>query len=114
MELENLTKKDFVKILTEPKNSLVRQYIALFKTEKVDLTFDPAAIREIAEIATQVNERTENIGARRLQTAMNALLEEELFRMPNAKVKKIHITKEIVRDRLTDLVEDEDLSRYIL
>jgi len=114
VELNSLTAKDFVRILTEPENALIKQYIALFKTEGVSVVFRKDAIAEIARIASQVNERTENIGARRLHTVMTALLEEFLFLVPDKKITKLEITKKIVEDRLHDIVDDEDLSRYIL
>jgi ATP-dependent HslUV protease ATP-binding subunit HslU len=114
VELEKLTTADFIRILTEPENALIKQYIALLKTEGVELEFTEDAIEEIADIANQVNNRTENIGARRLHTVMNALLEDYLFQVPDKKVKHVKITREIVRKTLQDIVEDEDLSRYIL
>jgi len=114
VELNSLTAADFVRILTEPENALIKQYIALLKTEGVDLKFAKDSIQEIANIASQVNERTENIGARRLHTILTALLEEHLFNVPDVKIKKVEITKKLVRDTLNDIVEDEDLSRYIL
>lgn len=114
VELHSLTAKDFVRILTEPENALIKQYIALLKTEGVELSFTEEAIQEIANIASQVNERTENIGARRLHTVLTALLEDVLFNVPDLDIKKIEITQEKVRETLKDIVEDEDLSRYIL
>jgi len=114
VELNSLTAADFVRILTEPENALIKQYIALLKTEGVDLKFTKDSIQEIANIASQVNERTENIGARRLHTILTALLEDHLFNVPDVKIKKVEITKKLVRDTLNDIVEDEDLSRYIL
>jgi len=114
VELNSLTADDFVRILTEPENALTKQYIALFQTENVTIDFSEEAIREIAAIAHQVNERTENIGARRLHTILTALLESYLFDVPDRKLKKVKITKKMVRDTLDDVVRDEDLSRYIL
>ena len=114
VELSSLTAEDFVRILTEPENALIKQYVALLATEGVDLVFVKGAVEEIARIASEVNERTENIGARRLHTVMTALLEEILFEAPDNKKGKIEITKERVRDTLKEIVEDEDLSRYIL
>ena len=114
VELNSLTAADFVRILTEPENALIKQYIALLKTEGVTLKFAKDAVQEIANIASQVNERTENIGARRLHTILTALLEDYLFNVPNAKIKNVEITKKFVRSTLGDIVEDEDLSRYIL
>jgi ATP-dependent HslUV protease ATP-binding subunit HslU len=114
VELDSLSKDEFIRILTEPKNALVKQYIALMETEGVNLSFDDAAIEEVAEIADTVNSRSENIGARRLQTVMNNLLEEEMFDLPEGGARKIEITKDKVTERLAEIVEDEDLSKYIL
>jgi ATP-dependent HslUV protease ATP-binding subunit HslU len=114
VELSNLTPKDFVRILTEPENALTKQYTALLKTEGVRLKFSKGAIDEIANIASEVNRRTENIGARRLHTVLTALLEEFLFEVPDSATKQLAITKEMVRESLSEIVEDEDLSRYIL
>jgi len=114
VELEPLVTGDFVRILTEPQNSLIRQYVALLQTEGITLEFEPDAIRTIAEIAVQVNERTENIGARRLFTVMERLLEELSFEAPERKGQRVTITADEVRNRLADIVKSEDLSRYIL
>jgi len=114
VELNSLSEEDFVRILTEPKNALIIQYRALLETEGVKLTFTDGAIREIARIATLVNTRSENIGARRLHTIMSTLLEEILFDVPDEKIKQIKIGKAEVQRMLTTVVEDEDLSRYIL
>lgn len=114
VELDSLSKEDFIRILTEPRNALVTQYTALMETEGVKLGFDKKAIEEIAEIADIVNSRSENIGARRLHTVMNNLLEEEMFSLPEAGQKTIKITKDKVHKRLAEIVEDEDLSKYIL
>ena len=114
VELKSLTTEDFVKILTQPKNALIIQYKALLKTEGVDLEFDEDAIYEIARIASLVNERTEDIGARRLHTVMEKLLEDISFEAPDLKEKNVKITKEHVREKLSDILEDEKLSRYIL
>ncbi len=114
VELDALTTEDFVRILTEPKNALIKQYKALLEAEGVTLTFTKEAIWEIARIADEVNARLENIGARRLHTVMNALLEDVLFDAPSLKGKRVRITKSYVRRKLKDIVEDEDLSRYIL
>jgi ATP-dependent HslUV protease ATP-binding subunit HslU len=114
VELDSLTTRDFVRILTEPENALIKQYVALMATEEVDLSFTAEAIAEIASIANLVNERTENIGARRLHTVMTTLLEEIMFKVPEMKAKKIKVTREMVQNTLKDIVEDEDLSRYIL
>lgn len=114
VELSPLTKEDFVRILTEPKGALVRQYQALMATEGLAIEFANDGLEEIAEIAVQVNERTENIGARRLFTIMERLLEEISFEGPGWPDKRINITATYVRDRLKDIVKDQDLSRYIL
>lgn len=114
VELDSLTTKDFIRILTEPQNALIKQYIALMATEGVELSFTDEAIEEIAKIANLVNERTENIGARRLHTVMTTLLEDIMFKVPDMKLKKVKVTKEMVENTLKDIVEDEDLSRYIL
>lgn len=114
VELDNLTTQDFIRILTEPQNALTIQYSALLNTEKIELEFVKDGIYEIARIANEVNERTENIGARRLHTVMTLLLDSILFMSPQKKNKKIKITGEYVSNLLKDVVEDEDLSRYIL
>ncbi|MHC9061906.1 ATP-dependent protease ATPase subunit HslU [Nitrospira sp. CMX1] len=114
VELSPLSKDDFVRILTEPKGALVRQYQALMATEGLAIEFATDGLEEIAEIAVQVNERTENIGARRLFTIMERLLEEISFEGPGWPDKRINITATYVRDRLKDIVKDQDLSRYIL
>jgi ATP-dependent HslUV protease ATP-binding subunit HslU len=114
VELNSLTTEDFVRILTEPENALIKQYTALLSTEDVKINFTKDALMEIAKTASEVNERAENIGARRLHTILTTLLEEILFEVPSPKIKKITITDKKVRDTLKDIVEDEDLSRYIL
>jgi len=114
VELNSLTEKDFIRILTEPENALIKQYKALLLTENVDLDFTDDAICEIARIATSVNTKAENIGARRLHTIMTTLLEEILFNVPEMKKKKIVIDAKVVKDKLELIVKDEDLSRYIL
>jgi ATP-dependent HslUV protease ATP-binding subunit HslU len=114
VELGSLTREDFVRILTEPRNALIKQYRALLKTEGVEVTFTDGAVGEIASIACKVNETTENIGARRLHTVMTRLLEDILFDVPDLKQKRWDITGEFVRTRLKDVVEDLDLTRYIL
>jgi ATP-dependent HslUV protease ATP-binding subunit HslU len=114
VELDNLTAEDFVRILTEPQNALTLQYKALLETEKIFLEFTNDGIKEIAHTAADVNERTENIGARRLHTVMTILLDQILFMSPQKKKKTIKITGKFVNDTLKDIVEDEDLSRYIL
>ena len=114
VELSKLSKEDFVKILTHPKSALIKQYKALLKAENVDLEFNRASIKAIAELAYEVNSKMENIGARRLHTIMTTLLEKPLFEQPKRGDKKILITAKIVRDSLKGIVEDQDLSRYIL
>ncbi|OGG97211.1 MAG: HslU--HslV peptidase ATPase subunit [Candidatus Lambdaproteobacteria bacterium RIFOXYD12_FULL_49_8] len=114
VELHSLKKEDFVRILTEPENSLVRQYIELLKTEGVELEFTEAAIDELARISTEVNESTENIGARRLHAVLEKLLEEASFAAPEMDGQKILITPEYVNQRLGEIAQDQDLSRYIL
>ena len=114
VELNDLTKEDFVRILTEPKNSLTRQYTELLQTEGVELEFTTDAVEELASIASQVNESTMNIGARRLYTILERLLEELSFEAPDMTMGKVTINAAYVQERLGDIVEDEDLSRYIL
>jgi ATP-dependent HslUV protease ATP-binding subunit HslU len=114
VELEALGKDEFVRILTEPRSALVKQYTALMDTEGIDLSFTPDAIERIADFATVVNERTENIGARRLHTVMEKLLDEISFEGPDLKDKRIVIDDAYVSRMLADIVKNEDLSRYIL
>jgi len=114
VELEPLTRDDFVRILTEPENALLRQYVELLRTERVTLRFLPEAVEAIAEIAMQVNASTENIGARRLYTIMERLLDEISFDAPDMPGKELTIDAEYVQQRLADVVRDQDLSRYIL
>lgn len=114
VELSPLSKEDFVRILTEPKGALVRQYQALMATEGLTIEFTKDGLEEIADLAVQVNERTENIGARRLFTIMERLLEDISFEGPGWPDKNINITATYVRERLKDIVKDQDLSRYIL
>ncbi|HZN35229.1 MAG TPA: ATP-dependent protease ATPase subunit HslU [Pirellulaceae bacterium] len=114
VELKDLTKDDFVRILTEPKNSLTRQYAALLETEGVTLDFNQSAIDALAEFAYRVNQTTQNIGARRLYTILERLVEELSFEAPDMKMGKVEITAKYVQERLTQIAEDEDLSRYIL
>ena len=114
VELAPLGKSEFVKILTEPKNALIRQYIALLETEKVHLAISADAIEEIASVASQINEKTENIGARRLQTIMERLLDDISFAAPEMQGQEVNIDGAYVRERLGPILEDEDLSRYIL
>lgn len=114
VELQDLSDEDFYRILTEPENALTKQYTELLKTEGVELDFSNEALKRISEIAAEVNHKTENIGARRLQTIMELLLEEVSFTAPDLKGQKIPITSEYVNERLQDIVQDQDLSRYIL
>ena len=114
VELDPLTEEDFVRILTEPENALVTQYKALLATEKVDMVFESKAIKEIAKISFDVNERMENIGARRLHTVMEKLVEEISFEAPDVAPQQIQITDSYVQDRLKHIAKDEDLSRFIL
>ena len=114
VELDSLNKEDLIRILTEPENALIKQYTALLETESVKLEYKEDAISEIAEMATIINERTENIGARRLYTMMEKLLDEISFDAPDSAGKNMVIDARYVREKLKDFVEDEDLSRYIL
>ena len=114
VELDPLTDEDFVRILTEPRNALTKQYEALLATEGIEIEFQPDSIREIATIAAQVNSRTHNIGARRLHTVLERLLDELSFSAPDIGPQKVLITRDYVRDRLADLAADEELSNYIL
>jgi len=114
VELASLTREDFVRILTEPQNSLVRQYTALLRTENVELHFTEDGIEAIAKFAALVNERTENIGARRLHTVMERMLDEVSFEAPDLGSVQIVIDEKFVRERLEELADDEDLSRFIL
>ncbi len=114
VELEALGKDDFVRILTEPNNALVKQYVALLATEDVTIDFARDSIEEIAEIAALVNDKTENIGARRLHTILEKLLEDVSFDAPEKKGSTVLINRAYVQDKLGDIVKDEDLSRYIL
>ena len=114
VELEPLTRQDFIRILSEPQNALTRQYVELLRTEGVTLSFTPDAVEAIAEIACTVNQRAENIGARRLYTVMERLLEDVSFDAPNMSGQALVIDAEYVNAHLADVVKDEDLSRYIL
>ena len=114
VELDALTKDDFYRIITEPDNALIKQYKALLKTENIDLEFENEAIEEITDIAQKVNEMTENIGARRLYTVMEKLLDDISFSAPDMKENKISITREYVREKLGEFLRKDDLSRYIL
>ena len=114
VELEPLGEDDFIRILTEPENALLKQYQALLETEGIDVSYTDDGVREIASIATVVNERMENIGARRLHTVMERVFDEISFDAPDMIDKKVTIDREYVSKRLSDIVKDEDLSRYIL
>jgi ATP-dependent HslUV protease ATP-binding subunit HslU len=114
VELSTLSLDDFVLILTEPKNALTKQYTALLETEGIRVTFTPEAIREIARIAADVNQNTENIGARRLHTILEKLLEDLSFEAPDITLEEIAISPEYVREKLVDIAQNRDLSQYIL
>src|ERR1700747_727086 len=114
VELQSLTMEDFIKILTEPKSSLVKQYTALLETEGVKLEFTREALEEVARFAFRVNEGTENIGARRLHTIMERVLDEISFEAPEKKGEQVKVDADYVRHMLADIVKDQDLSRYIL
>jgi ATP-dependent HslUV protease ATP-binding subunit HslU len=114
VELKSLTVEDFVRILKEPKNALARQYVALLETEGIKLTLTDDALEEVAKFAAQVNESSENIGARRLHTIMEKLLEEISFEGPDLRKKTVKVDSAYVRKQLADIVKDQDLSRYIL
>jgi len=114
VELQPLTKDDFIKILTLPKNALIKQYKALMETEGVDIEFTDDAIEEIARIAEEVNEKTENIGARRLLTIMERIMEDYSFEAPDLKGTRIIIDSKVVKAKLENILESEDLTRYIL
>ncbi|MCM3038295.1 ATP-dependent protease ATPase subunit HslU [Paenibacillus motobuensis] len=114
VELDSLTLDDFVSILTEPKNALTKQYSELLRTENIEIEFSDDAIREIAAIAANVNSNTENIGARRLHTILEKLLEDLSFEAPELTLDRMTITPEYVRNKLGDIVKDRDLSQYIL
>jgi ATP-dependent HslUV protease ATP-binding subunit HslU len=114
VELDSLSQEDFIRILTEPQNALITQYKALLATEGVELIFEETAIEEIAFIANKVNERMENIGARRLHTVMEKLLDEISFSAPDMETKRVLIDRQHVAEKLKDIIEDENLSKYIL
>ncbi|MCB7128355.1 MAG: ATP-dependent protease ATPase subunit HslU [Candidatus Brocadiales bacterium] len=114
VELEALSKEDFIRILQEPKNALLKQYTALLETEGVKVSFTEDAVQEIAEIATKVNMRMQNIGARRLHTVMEKLLEEVSFDAPDMDHKEVKIDETYVKEKLESITQDEDLSRYVL
>ena len=114
VELDPLTREDFVRILTEPQNALIRQYVELLQTEQVTLRFTSDAVEAVAEIGMQVNAATENIGARRLYTIMEKMLEDVSFDAPTMPGKEITVDAAYVQSRLADIIRDQDLSRYIL
>jgi len=114
VELSSLTEQDFVRIISEPENALTKQYRELFRTEGVELSFSTGAISEIARFAAMANDKMEDIGARRLHTILNTLLDDFLFEMPSPKLSKVKITKKMVTERLNPVIESEDLSRFIL
>jgi len=114
VELKDLGKEEFIRILTEPKNALIKQYTALLKTEEVNLQFKKDAIDEITDIAVKINKRSQSIGARRLHTVMEKLLEDASFDAPDLKDKDIVVNAEYVKDKMKDIVKDEDLTKYIL
>jgi ATP-dependent HslUV protease ATP-binding subunit HslU len=114
VELNALTEEDFVRILTEPKNALIKQYIALLETEGVKLVFSDDAIAALARFAVMVNEQTENIGARRLHTILERVLEDISFEAPELKKKNVKIDAAYVTKQLAEIAKNQDLSRYIL
>jgi len=114
VELQDLTKADFVRILTEPQNSLTRQYEALLQTEGVALAFEPGAVESLADYAYRVNQTAQNIGARRLYTIMERLLEELSFEAPDMKTGRVVVNSAYVTQRLDEVAQDEDLSKFIL
>jgi ATP-dependent HslUV protease ATP-binding subunit HslU len=114
VELSSLTEQDFILILKEPQHSLTKQYTALLETEGINVQFSDTAIEEIARIAAEVNQNTDNIGARRLHTILEKLLEDLSFEAPEISLEQIIITPEYVREKLSDIVQNRDLSQYIL
>ena len=114
VELQPLGKEEFIRILTEPENALVKQYVALMATEGVELVFEPGAVEEIAAIAVEVNGTTEEIGARRLHTVMERVLDTLSFDASEMGESRFVVTADYVRQQLRDIVRDQDLSRYIL
>jgi ATP-dependent HslUV protease ATP-binding subunit HslU len=114
VELKNLGRKEFVRILQEPRNALLAQYRALVETEGAEVEFTDEGVEEIARIAAELNERMENIGARRLQTVMTTLMEDVLFDLPDVSASPLRVDRDFVRGRLDDVADDEDLRRYIL
>jgi ATP-dependent HslUV protease ATP-binding subunit HslU len=114
VELQSLGAAEFERILTEPENSLIRQYTALLATESLELRFSEEAVTTVASMAAEINETAENIGARRLHTVLEHLLEELSFEAPDRAGEMVEVTAEMVRKRLEELVGDRDLARYIL
>ena len=114
VELDSLSADEFERILTEPENALTKQFTALLATENVKLVFTKEGIRRISEVADEVNQRTENIGARRLHTVLTVLLEEILFEVPDTRIFTVTVTAEMVDEKLSSIITDEDLSRYVL
>ncbi|MDR4504779.1 MAG: ATP-dependent protease ATPase subunit HslU [Candidatus Scalindua sp.] len=114
VELKDLSKEEFIRILTEPKNALIKQYTELLKTEKVTLQFGKDAIEEITDIAVKINKRSQSIGARRLHTVMEKLLEDASFDAPELKGSEIMVDADYVKEKMKDLIKDEDLTKYIL
>ena len=114
VELNELGEEEFFRILSEPENALLKQYVALMKTEGLDLVFADDAVHEMARLAAEVNQKTEDIGARRLHTILEKVLEELSFQAPNIGDKTFTITADYVRKQLIDITQDEDLSRFIL
>jgi ATP-dependent HslUV protease ATP-binding subunit HslU len=114
VELSGLGENDFFRILTEPENALLKQYVALMQTEGIELVFEEEAVREMARLAAEVNQKTEDIGARRLHTIMERVLEDLSFKAPQIDVSTFTVTAEYVREQLADIIQDEDLSRFIL
>jgi ATP-dependent HslUV protease ATP-binding subunit HslU len=114
VELKALGAEEFFRILTEPENALLKQYVALMKTEGIELIFAEKGVLEMARLAAEVNQKTEDIGARRLHTVLEKILEDLSFNAPNIKDKTFTVTAAYVRDKLTDIIRDEDLSRFIL
>jgi len=114
VELKALGKEEFFRILTEPENALLKQYVALMKTEGIDLVFEEDGVLEIARLAAEVNQKTEDIGARRLHTVLEKIIEELSFQAPNIDIKTFTVTADYVREQLSEIIQDEDLSRFIL
>ena len=114
LELNALSKDDFVKILKDPENSLLKQYIALLKADGIKLIFTQEAVEKIAEIAFNVNQGTDNIGARRLSTILEKLLEDVLYEGPDMEMGEITITESYVEEKLSDIITNKDLTKFIL